>query len=880
MRYDIKALDVLFRCISPDLLWQKLNSHKVRIDADESRKLFMRFAGGRLREYSLDEHEKIYSYIQDRASRMEMEVPHKGAGRCNRALVSTALYSALVFANEVLTQRRQEPQCQIDHVQMWRDAFLLLGQDLFVCAFLAWEDAMAEWTRWNFAWPAVLRTDHPGLNEILNRGLCENHQHLYGSSQTFPLSWCNLMNDPRSHALIDQLFERRFQPFAVTGAQERLMTLRECVRNACVLRKRLFCWLKNIDDVMHDDGQSLIADRHLAQDLVALRYTYGAKVPQPDQTTACLDYALEDRVFQASKASHYRALAGERHLLYACYQKLVRGHMDEHMQLTFYLYLVLKGIFRSELIQVNDYRGFRNFSDYQDRKTLLCNKTCYWAELIRMGINAPLREGHVCSLETRITPKDSQKKYIHTVNENDRFCEYAEASTNHSGRGLFPALELRLPSSDREKLLDKYFYVVHFVKCPDQISKEAAVLDLNCRHAKLRKGVRRQAIELYNAIHSNPDFRKRIRGIDSASHEIGCPPEVFATAFRFLRKHIEPNKDERLLLNQTMTQLSLTYHAGEDFLDIAGALRAIDEAVEFLEFKRGDRIGHALGLGIEPEEHYKVKGRRVFIPKLDRLDDLVWLLHRATALGAQIQHQVLRNMEMEAWALFREIFGETVLEKGWHVGLQEYYYSMRLRADDPALYKSSLPDEHVLCRPMDSYDMYGESRRSSELEQYRKSKDIYGLYHLYHYGLREKQKGNEIYCLDIDSQYINMIRDVQEALQAEIARKGIIIECNPSSNVIIGTFSDYDRHPIFRFNNTGLERNLDRYNNCYQIQACINTDDLGVFDTSLEFEYALLFRAMKDVRLSDGTQYAEADILKYLDTVRLMGERAVFPPAH
>ena len=41
-------------------------------------------------------------------------------------------------------------------------------------------------------------------------------------------------------------------------------------------------------------------------------------------------------------------------------------------------------------------------------------------------------------------------------------------------------------------------------------------------------------------------------------------------------------------------RISKTYHVGEDFLDIADGMRAIDEAIEYLEMGACSRIGDAL----------------------------------------------------------------------------------------------------------------------------------------------------------------------------------------------------------------------------------------------------------------------------------------------
>ena len=66
-------------------------------------------------------------------------------------------------------------------------------------------------------------------------------------------------------------------------------------------------------------------------------------------------------------------------------------------------------------------------------------------------------------------------------------------------------------------------------------------------------------------------------GIDACSQEIGCRPEVFAPMFRFLSEHITSDLPEA-----EVSQLKMTYHVGEDFLDVVDGLRAVDEAIHFL----------------------------------------------------------------------------------------------------------------------------------------------------------------------------------------------------------------------------------------------------------------------------------------------------------
>lgn len=62
---------------------------------------------------------------------------------------------------------------------------------------------------------------------------------------------------------------------------------------------------------------------------------------------------------------------------------------------------------------------------------------------------------------------------------------------------------------------------------------------------------------------------------------------------------LEKNKEsEKAIL------MYLTYHVGEDFLEISDGLRAIDEAILFCDMKRGSRLGHATVLGIDLDRYY------------------------------------------------------------------------------------------------------------------------------------------------------------------------------------------------------------------------------------------------------------------------------------
>ena len=113
-------------------------------------------------------------------------------------------------------------------------------------------------------------------------------------------------------------------------------------------------------------------------------------------------------------------------------------------------------------------------------------------------------------------------------------------------------------------------------------------------------------------------------------------------------------------------------------------------------------------------------------------------------------------------------------------------------------------------------------------------------------------------------------RIILDDLKSEIKR--ISIECNPSSNALIGTFRAYEKHPVFRFYRVEQAES--------SLHVSINTDDRDVFDTSLPFEYALIASA-RSLQKKPGTDscFSDQEIEQYLQKLIRMGWEQVFPAA-
>ena len=139
-----------------------------------------------------------------------------------------------------------------------------------------------------------------------------------------------------------------------------------------------------------------------------------------------------------------------------------------------------------------------------------------------------------------------------------------------------------------------------------------------------------------------------------------------------------------MIRNTARNPLGFTYHVGEDYLDIADGLRAVDEVMKFLRFGRGDRLGHSLVLGVNAEEYYKKKKCRIVLCKHDYLDNIVWLLNQIKTYNIQVSLSLINELEDKYWRLYSEIYVDSA--KNELLPPSVYFQAWQLRGDDPKLY--------------------------------------------------------------------------------------------------------------------------------------------------------------------------------------------------
>lgn len=515
-----------------------------------------------------------------------------------------------------------------------------------------------------------------------------------------------------------------------------------------------------------------------------------------------------------------------------------------------------------------------------------------------MALLAPLQHNFITSLEARFFPDTNCRKFYNTVKKywlisnkkNTMLYRLISNVQNSLPLGqLNEVLHNLSPAEKTEtKMTDKLFFVPFLVKKPDncknelKLRRKLKVPTIYGRHFYLRNGEYFKQIRNIEKLRQlDKPFTQTIYGIDACNNEVNAPPEVFAYLFRKAR-HSSAIIPQFFgdTLSGAPKKLRITYHVGEDFFDIASGLRAIDEAILFLELSHGDRLGHALALGIEPPDFYDLKNSRLFIPRQELLDNLAWLWHSMRKYG-------LFDSIVEAWINdntgihFQKLYRAEIpfSDSNHTISTHAYVNGWHLRGDHPKYYKN-INEEKVYLRKIEL-----QSRMTPwELLKTPHVKDIRNrdsqarqLMHLYHFNANIRLKGKEIVELDIPEGYVEIIRLLQNKMIANISNLGIGIETNPSSNYLIGTFRKYHKHPIVRFYDRWIKPN----STSPKAFVSINTDDLGVFDTDLENEYALMASALINAKDEYGhSLYNESDIIRWLDDIRQMGLEQSFMLTH
>lgn len=737
---------------------------------------------------------------------------NKILGGSNRNVVNVLTH----VTDSMLAYKGGKPYCKYDEYLRWHELTKVIGEDILVTSYLSAMDIVGNVERTNFNWDPYLLSDNKELQYHIDKGLAELHYHLYGSSLIFTINWLAVMNHPCV------LSEKKFNQ--LTGFTDGYLK----VLVAAFIRSVLYAKLNDnlivdvdelFDDFDKEDDKYLFAKINLDRIQGIINILSYA-------TNNEIDYAMPTDAEVLTQLGCRKYIVGERKFLYDCFTAINRGVTNPVFNNLFYLYLIIKTQFRNAMLQVNNVIGFENFQNFNRTKLLFIKNidglNSYNSAFNELSACISVQGMHVQYIEYRINPSNTIEEMQTHINSIDDLAE--------SNEGVI------------------YGYIFHFTK-----NKENRKYYINsiydgliCRNSELRRLVWNQKNYITQMLNKGGHH---IFGVDAAGSEFNARPEVFGPTFRSLK-------------NFSSYNIGITYHVGEDFYDVVDGLRAIDEAIIFLNLSNGDRIGHGTALGIDVRHYYDQKYHTITMPKQVLLDNMAWLMDKVKKYGINDDSGFMYSVEHNFFELSSEIFGSAV-------DIQQYIEAWLLRGDDPESYRETENEPHR----SEMFDLRYKLNDDNRVAVARHNKDVRKLYYRYHYEFEAKSKGSKSTEWKIETchraSFVRILETIQEKMQEEIARRHIAIECNPTSNLRIGNIPRYVEHPIVKFNNEDLIRTDGKVDKSAQISVSINTDDAGIFATSLEKEFTLMALALEKETTKDGEpKYQQRSVYRWLENIR------------
>ncbi|WP_374518523.1 antiviral RADAR system adenosine deaminase RdrB [Undibacterium squillarum] len=409
-------------------------------------------------------------------------------------------------------------------------------------------------------------------------------------------------------------------------------------------------------------------------------------------------------------------------------------------------------------------------------------------------------------------------------------------------------------------------------------------------------------VEFFGGV-QNKQFRfqpiRWFRGLDVAGDENALKIEWFAPALRWMRNGFK----QLPACHAAGTGFHFSIHAGEDYAHPASGMRHVDETVRFCEMREGDRLGHALALGIPPQI-WAERQTEMLLPLDEHLDNLVWLWHYASLLSGRLPlaQQVLPILSRRIARFWRESrwwqepdhmggegsrgdsasFEQSALRhvtpeelfSAWLLRRNCHYYSRQIDLEFPMLAKAyiALPD-HLQLTDSNAIATKLYFARHAWLATGEEERLV--IVRLGDEGRAQanvNQRRSDDLLEDVETPAeLAFMHALQDWLLTEYDQKGLIIEANPTSNVYIARLKSHAEHPIFRWhppdesvlqkeapaNLHGLRRG--------PVRVLVNTDDPGIMPTTLRTEFLLLREAALELNI--GRTVAE----RWLESLRQYG---------
>ena len=456
--------------------------------------------------------------------------------------------------------------------------------------------------------------------------------------------------------------------------------------------------------------------------------------------------------------------------------------------------------------------------------------------LLEGALQLCTRGSGLVSLEARTTPEERCDGNLRLAQAAARVGMDAVSAVAHdrsetNTRRLEIGLVLHLTKSRGEATM-RGLPAAHWVDSEADPSIEGQCF----RYERYYLKKRCETLALAGVLLHFPGTLHVLRGIDVCTDELGVPTWVLVPLIRYLRD-VGNEAARHLTIDSPVTRpLGVTVHAGEDFVHLLGGLRRVDEAVHWFSLRDGDRIGHAVALGVDARV-WATSAGRLPIPREERLLDLVWEWRWYARGYQQSASDRLALIERETLRITREMFLRPYSPAEMDRMIEALHSERCLRSVG---FPTGLP-----VRPLTP-----ECEHLAILASYLASGDVFS-------------RGRVIEWVDPATE-AETLASIQRGLRQEIGMRGLTIEVNPSSNLLVANLADLATHPLWRLRPPRGDGDAP------PVSICIGSDDPVTFATNLREEFALLYDALLAGGLSD--DQAE----RWLNDVRQRGLDARF----
>lgn len=490
----------------------------------------------------------------------------------------------------------------------------------------------------------------------------------------------------------------------------------------------------------------------------------------------------------------------------------------ERLENYLHLYLLMQNEHICLNYHTENRKGFEAFSVSHDHAKLSVGSPDYYKGTFYKLLKAAKAKGRNI-VEVRVTPK--------SLRENkELFVRAFKAARKRwrdeqGGKPRIQGDKFQNARSNSQLVL-----VAHMIKKPLKPLTENKGYIFSALYEPKRSQYMEDAYKLaQDARHLRMTHRIPV-AIDAANSELNMPPEVFAPAYRLFEQ--ESNISHK------------TYHCGEDFLHLISGIRAVYEAVTFLDLRNGNRIGHGISVGIDPEEWLESMPGRLIMTRREWLLDmiLVWeLLHECNpTAAAKAEREALRA----AGLIFASPPKQPPPEKLQYNSIHTLSQFFEMRQFVPAHVFKQLHD----MLPISSFQKK-EHERLKEKNEHNGS--LAAWLYLYWNDNRECRLAQEE-SIEVKSDFLSVqeLLQLQQRVQHLIAERDVVIETLPVSNLRIGQIRHIQEHHVLRWlkvKDYAVEGDAD-------MNICMGSDDPGIFATDIKNEYYHLYMLLRNAGLS------------------------------